>query len=112
MAALASAAVGAHKVAGELSSNLPWELANNKWAASLNPVIANPLIGGRLLTGIVLTTGVNSINHGLQRNLRGYLVTLKSANITIYDSQSANQMQDVFLTLNASGPATVSLYVF
>lgn len=100
------------KVAGELSSNLPWDLANSKWSASLNPLLANPLMGGRLLNGIVLTTGVNNINHGLQRKLRGYIVVMKSANVTLYDSQLTNQMPDFTLILNASGAATVSLYVF
>lgn len=99
-------------MAGELSSNLPWEFASNKWSAALNPVIANPLMAGRLISNVVLTTGVNTINHGLQRNLVGYIVTLKNANITIYDSQSTNQKSNLFLILNASAPATVSLYVF
>lgn len=112
MVALALAAEAGRKVAGELSSNLPWELANSKWAASLNPVIANPLMSGRLIKSVVLATGVNTINHGLQRALRGYLVVLKSANVTIYDSQLTNQTPDLTLILNASGAATVSLYVF
>ncbi len=99
-------------MAGELSSNLPWELANNKWAASLNPVLANPLVAGRMINTAVLTTGVNTINHGLQRKLRGYFVVLKSANVTIYDSQLTNQTPDLTLILNASAPATVALYVF
>ncbi len=99
-------------MAGSLSPNLDWKLANPKWAASLNPLLANPLMGGRLLEGIVLTTGVNNISHGLQRKLRGYFVVLKSANVTIYDSQATNQMPDLTLILNASGAATVTLYVF
>lgn len=110
MAALDSATEA--RVAGELSSNLPWELANSKWAASLNPVIANPLMAGRMINTAVLTTGVNTINHGLQRKLRGYIVVLKSANVTIYDSQLTNQTPDLTLILNASGAATISLFVF
>ncbi len=99
-------------MAGELSSNLPWELANNKWAASLNPVIANPLMGGRILNGLVLISGTNVINHGLQRKLQGYIVILKSANVTIYDGQLTNQKPELTLILTASGAATVSLFVF
>lgn len=103
---------GGLKVAGELSSNLPWELANSKWSASLNPVLANPLMAGRMINSVSLTTGVNTINHGLQRKLRGYFVVLKSADVTLYDSQMTNQQADLTLILNASGAATVSLYVF
>lgn len=110
MVAVASAAEG--KVAGELSSSLPWELAQNKWAASLNPVIANPLIAGRLLPGILVASGNNIINHGLQRKLQGYFVVLNSAAVTFYDNQATNQTPNLTLSLHASGAATISLYVF
>lgn len=112
MVALDLVAQGAHKVAGNLSSNLPWELANNKWAASLNPLLSNPIVNGRVLSGVVLTTGANTINHGLQRKLQGYVVILKSADVTIYDSQANNQMPDFNLILNSSEAAIVSIYVF
>jgi hypothetical protein len=95
-----------------LSSNLPWELANSRWAASLNPLIKNPLINGYLLTNIKLDTGANVINHRLQRRLRGYLVVMNDSPETFCDSQSDNQTPDLTLVLNASGPATVTLYVF
>lgn len=112
MAAQALAAVAGGKVAGELSSTLPWELASSKWSASINPMLANPLMSGQLIKDQVLVTGVNSINHGLQRKLRGYYVVLNSAAVTFYDSQASNQTPDLTLKLNASGPTTVSLYVF
>ncbi len=99
-------------MAGELSPKLPWELANPKWAASLNPVIANPLMAGNLLAGIVLVTGANSISHRLGRKLVGYIVVLNSAAVTVYDSQATNQYPDLYLILNASGATTISLYVF
>lgn len=99
-------------MAGNLSPKLPWELANPKWAASINPVLANPISQGLLIKGFVLATGDNVINHGLGRQLQGYIVILKSANVTIYDKQQINQMPDLTLVLTASGAATVSLYVF
>lgn len=95
-----------------LSSNLPWELANNKWAAALNPLLANPLMGGRILKNLPIYSGTNSVAHGLQRDLQGYIVILNSANVTFYDSQATNQKPDLFLILNASGATTASLYVF
>lgn len=99
-------------MAGELSSNLPWELANSKWSARLNPLLANPLVNGRLLEGVALDMGTNVINHGLQRKLRGYIVVLNSEAETFYDGQTLNQRPDLVLILNASGPTVVSLYVF
>ncbi len=99
-------------MAGNLSPSLPWDLANPKWAASLNPILANPLINGRVLSGLKLLTGANVVNHGLQRKLQGYFVIMNSAASTFYDSQASNQTPDITLVLNSSGTATVSLYVF
>lgn len=112
MGALALALAGAHRVGGNLSPKLDWELANPKWAATLNPIIANPLMSGQIISGIKLNTGANVINHGLARKLVGYLVILNSAAQTFYDSQATNQRPDLTLILNSSGAATVSLYVF
>lgn len=98
--------------ASSLSPKLPWELANPKWSAALNPVLANPLINGLLLKDIVVRTGTNIINHELGRKLQGYFVVMNSAAVTFYDSQIINQKPNLTLALNASGPATISLYVF
>lgn len=99
-------------MAGNLSQKLPWELANPKWAATLNPIISNPLFSGNLLQGVDLATGANTINHGLGDKLQGYIVVLNSANVTFYDSQKSNPRPQLTLILNASGPTTVSIYVF
>lgn len=112
MAALALDQVEAQAVAGDLSPRLSWELANPKWAATLNPVVANPLVQGVLLSGIPVVTGTNVINHKLGRKLQGYVVVLNSAAVTFYDSQAINQHPSLTLILNASGAATISLYVF
>lgn len=98
--------------AGSLAPKLPWELANPKWAARLNPLLANPLVNGRILSGVTLGTGANVINHGLGRKLQGYLVVLNGAAETFYDDQASNQRPDITLILNSSGPTIVSLYVF
>lgn len=95
-----------------LSSKLPWELANPKWAASLNPVLANPLLGGQLLQSIKVVTGDNVIDHGLGDKLRGYFVVMNNAAVTFYDKQPVNPRPQLTLVLNASGAATISLYVF
>lgn len=99
-------------MAGNLSSKLDWPLANPKWAATLNPILANPIVSGQLIGPFALTTGANTLNHGLSRKLQGYIVILNSAAVTFYDSQSTNQYTDLTLVLNASGATTVSLYVF
>lgn len=113
MAEVASEVAGAHKVAfNPLSTKLPWELANPKWASALNPVLANQLMGGNLLQSITVASGANTINHSLGRKLQGYVVVMNNAAVTFYDSQATNQYPDLTLVLNASGAATISLYVF
>lgn len=99
-------------MAGNLSPKLPWELANPKWAATLNPVLANPLVGGNLIQNIALAFGDNTINHGLSDKLQGYIVVMNSAAVTFYDKQSTNPRPQLTLVLNASGATRVSLYVF
>ena len=99
-------------MAGSLSPKLPWDLANPKWASTINPLLANPLSDGRLISGIKVLTGNNVINHGLNRDLVGYFITRNNANVTFYDAQTTNQRPESTLILVASGAATISLYVF
>lgn len=94
------------------TTNLPWQQAQPLWASQLNPVLANPIVNSRIITNVVLTTGNNTINTLLGRKLQGYIVILKSADVTIYDTQSTNPKTDLTLQLVASGPATISLLVF
>ncbi len=112
MAVLGGAAAGVLLVAGNLSSKLAWELANPRWASTLNPVLSNPLVSGNLLQNIMVYSGANTINHGLSDRLQGYIVVMNNAAVTFYDSQKTNPRPDLTLILNASGAATISLYVF
>jgi hypothetical protein len=95
-----------------LSPKLPWELANPRWAAALNPLLGNPVTAGNVLDGLVLAAGDNVINHRLQRPLQGYVVVRNNAAVTFYDKQTTNQTPQLTLVLNSSGVATISLYVF
>ena len=95
-----------------LSPRLDWTQAQTKWAATLNPIVSNPLVSGLILSNVVVASGANTINHLLGRALQGFLVILNSAAVTYYDSQSTNQRPDLTLILNASGASTISLYVF
>jgi len=81
-------------------------------ATILNPIQANPMSSGIILSGVVLASGSNVIQHTLDRSLQGYIVILKSANVTIYDSQSTNSTPNLTLVLVSSGAATISLYLF
>lgn len=97
---------------GLLSTKLPFPLMLTQWSALLNPLLKSPLANSALLSGISLTSGVNTINHTLGTKLQGYLVVLNSASVTFYDSQNTNPTPEKTLVLNASGATTVSLLVF
>jgi hypothetical protein len=57
-----------------LSPALSWQLANAKWAASLNPLISNPLNNISIIP-FNLQPGTNIINHMLGRTQQGWLLT-------------------------------------
>lgn len=107
-----SAPAEALKVAGNLSPKLPWELANPKWAATINPVLSNPITSGNLIENITLVSGNNTINHGLGRKLQGYIVVRNASGTTFFDRQASNPMTDLTLILVASGATEISIYVF
>lgn len=97
---------------GSLSPKLDWPLANPKWAATLNPVLANPLVSGLVLKDVSLLLGTNTINHRLGRELQGWVIVRNNANATFYDNQTNNQLGQFNLILIASANAVVSIYVF
>lgn len=96
-------------MATPLSSNLDWDAAKNLWAQSLNPVLANPLLSGKVLGPITLVSGVNIVNHGLGRLMQGWFTTDKNASQTYYRSSPLN---DKTLILTSTGAVTVMLWVY
>jgi len=80
--------------------------------SAVDPVLENPIVNGRLIESITITSGINRIDHGLGRTLVGWIVVRNGASVTFYDNQSTNSTPDRTLVLTASGAATISLYVF
>ena len=97
-------------MAGSLSTKLPWDLANPKWAASLNPLLANTLIQGSQIDGIILAAGVaKAINHNLGQRPNGWFVVDNVANSNIWRTQA---FTTTVLTLQASANTTISIWVY
>ena len=96
-------------MASPLSSNLPWELANNIWAQSINPILANPTNQISIVSNVSLVTGKNIINHKLGHMMQGWFLTDIQGAATVYRSAPMNNLT---LTLTASAPVTVSIGVF
>ncbi len=93
----------------QLSHKLPWELANDKWASALNPLLANPINNANILININLVTGANVINHYLGEIQHGWFLTDIQGAATIYRSAPFNSTT---LTLTSSANVTVSIGVF
>ena len=95
-------------------SLLPQGLAlpqlSTKWAAILNVLLNNPQLNRSVLKSQKLVTGVNSLNHGLGRNLQGWNISrMRGVSAAIYDLQDTNTMPDLTLVLNCSTPVVVDI---
>jgi hypothetical protein len=90
----------------------PASQQDTRWKSLLDPLLVNLLLQGQLLSKVPLTTGANVVNHGLGRQLQGYIIVLNSASVTFYDEQSTNASTNLTLVLVASAPTTVSIWVF
>jgi hypothetical protein len=85
-------------------------LANPKWAATLNPLLANPLIQGQQIDSVVLVSGKpKAINHGLQQLPQGWFLVDNIANAVIWRTAA---FTTTTITLEASANTTISIWVY
>jgi hypothetical protein len=70
-----------------------------------------PLLNGRLIQDVDLTTSESLVEHGLDRVPTGWFVVGIDANATVY-SASTPTLPKRHLPLTASATCTVSLWVF
>lgn len=91
------------------SDDKNFSLMQSQWRAVLNPIIAIPMLQGLQLNDIVLNAGVNVINTRLSRKQQGWLITDIDASSQLFRSAPFNSQT---LTLTASSPCTVSLWVY
>jgi hypothetical protein len=97
-------------MANPLSTKLAWELANPKWASSLNPLLALPLVNGQQLDGIILVANKpQNINHSLGQLPKGWYIVDINAAATVYRTQPFN---DKTITLESSANATISIWIY
>lgn len=75
------------------------------------PLVANPVLDGRLITQIqVLSTAPKKIPHLLNRAWVGWIVTNQNANSNVW--VSSNTDNDKFITLSSSANVTIDIYIF
>ena len=87
-------------------------LMQTSWASQLNPLLNMPLNNGIVLQNIQLSSGSNTINHLLGRNLNGWFITRQRSSATIYDTQDSNPNPSQTLVLHSSGSVSVNIFVF
>lgn len=84
-------------------------LMQTAWKSQLDPVLANPLVNGHMITNVNLFSGDNVINHLLSRMMQGWFIVDQNAGVTIYRSAPLNSLT---ITLNSSGTVVVSIWCF
>lgn len=88
-------------------------LLQSGWASLLNPILNSVLATPVLIQNVALSsTATTVVNHGLQKNLTGWLVVRNRSGATIWDTQDANSKPNLTLWLNASSAVKVDLLVF
>lgn len=95
-----------------LPRNLSWPMAQTQWPQQIDPVLSNPLVNGRLITGQKLINGTTSVNHGLGRNIQGWFIVDLDTGLTHMPYRTASVTPDVTLNLVSNAACTVSLWVF
>lgn len=107
------------------NENQDFQLMQSKWSSELNPLLANPMSVGHLLSSVPLVSGSNVVNHGLGSKLQGWMTVrrrqwLSSGTPTVYDVsdiQDSNGMPGLTLTLyctqgTLSNPVLIDLWVY
>jgi len=92
-----------------LAQKLTLDQLQTKWASQINPILSLPMLQGLQLNDISLKPGVNVINHLLQRQQQGWILTDKQG---VADIQRTAPFNNLTLTLTSSGTCQVSLWVF
>jgi len=69
-----------------------------------------PILDGRLIRNIDVSTTTINVNHGLGRRYQGFIVVRASANTTVFDEDT--NFRGRILALQASNVATISIWVF
>jgi hypothetical protein len=95
----------------QLPQNQTLPQMQSKWKSQLDPVLANLLVQGQLLTNISLINGTTAVNHKLGRNIQGWFLVSPKAAATVYQaSQQPNPT--LILTLISNAAVITDLWVF
>lgn len=71
---------------------------------------SSEIVNGRLIEDINITTAGTTVNHGLGRIWSGWFVVDNTADVRVWSVPSADEKK--YLMLDASGTATIAIWVF
>ena len=81
-----------------------------RWKALLDPVLANTILQGNQISGVVLVANTPFVvNHLLSRQMIGWFITDQNANAQVWRTQPLNSKT---LTLEASANVTVNIWCY
>lgn len=96
-----------------LPKNLTWAMAQTQWPQEIDPVLSNPLVNGRLITGQKLINGTTPVNHGLGRKLQGWMIVDLDTGLTQMPHRTnPDVMPELILNLVSNAACIVALWVF
>ena len=85
---------------------------NSSVKTSVDQLSKIPFLNGNFLQSIVLSTGQNTVNHGLGRAYISYFLGKTNAQVVPYDTTPSSMDKTQSLQLTASAPVTIDLWVF
>ena len=87
------------------------EQISSKWKSQLDPVLANLLINGQLLTNQVLINGTTVISHKLGRTPQGWFLVSPKAAALVYQAESQPN-PTLTLSLTSDADVITNIWVF
>lgn len=92
-----------------LPLRLNWDMAQDRWATELQPIINLPPNQGRLIKNVPLINGVTVVSHKLGRVQQGWIIADQDAAAQIYRSAAFNNLT---LTLTSNAAVNINIWVF
>ena|SRR6267154_239229 len=92
-------------------SNQNFVQMSSQWKSLLDPVLANPILNGHLISQIKLINGSTTIDHLLGRRMVGWFLTDIDGVGTVYRAASLPFNDKTFI-LVSNASMNVSIWVF
>ena len=79
---------------------------------AIRPLLRLPFADGVHKKDVSITTSDTLVNHGLGRNMEGYIITKQNADTSIYVSNTSNGLTQYQPSLKAGASVTADIFFF